>query len=86
MPEEKEICLALRVLTEILSQAADGSYERAARLFDGLPKAHFLGVTEDGPRYRIVTCFICGGDSNQTCACHDGQGSACDMVCNEQHD
>lgn len=31
-----------------------------------------------------VTCFICGGDNDgRVCACHDGQGQPCDMVCNE---
>lgn len=29
-----------------------------------------------------VTCFICGGDSNRTCSCHNGDGAPCDMVCN----
>lgn len=29
-----------------------------------------------------VGCFICGGDSNRTCRCHDGRGATCDMICN----
>lgn len=30
----------------------------------------------------LVTCFICGGESNKTCECHNGQGGPCDMECN----
>lgn len=34
-------------------------------------------------RSAPVACFICGGDNGRVCACHDGQGQPCDMVCNE---
>jgi len=36
-------------------------------------------------RRKAVTCWLCGGDSEQTCQCHNhphsGRALPCDMVC-----